>query len=72
MVINGKIEKTVLVKSHEEGDDITRQGYPHNVTNIFSRDCYSFGQRGGGLASNALNEYKGHPRLTKDIESILK
>ena len=72
LVINGKIEKTVIVGSHEEGDRITRNSYPHNVTSIFSKDCYSFGQYGGGLATSSLNEYRGTPRLTADYEQLLR
>lgn len=73
LIINASIEKTVLVDNHEEGDRLTGGGrWPHNVSSVYTPDCYQIGSRTGGYASHSMSIYRGPPRLTQDIEGVLE
>jgi hypothetical protein len=71
LIINSSIEKTVLVSDASEGDDLVRGGYPDKVSAIYTPDCFQIGSKFGGLSTIAINVYKGSPRLTADLDSVL-
>lgn len=72
LVINNSIEKTVLVGSHREGDEITRSGFPQNVSAVYTKDLFSCGSKFGGLSTTAVNPYRGHPRLAKQTSDFIE
>lgn len=72
-IVNGNVEKIVLVKDDQEGDDVLAQGFPHNAKKILTRKCYEIGQKSGsGMAAFAMPVYNGPPRLAVDNAAFLK
>ena len=72
LIINSRIEKNVLVRDQDEGDSLTRNSYPKNVSNVYSPDCFIIGSRHGGLSTTALNRYRGPPRISQDLTSAIR
>jgi chromosome segregation ATPase len=71
-VINGNIEKIILVKDDEEGDAILAHGFPKNANKILTKKCYEVGQKSGnGMAAFAMNVFNGPPRLAADNATYL-
>jgi chromosome segregation ATPase len=72
LIINNNIEKTVLVRSHREGDQVTANGFPRNVANVFTQDLYTCGSRYGGSSTKTLSKYKGVPLLSESNQETMK
>ncbi|KAJ3334181.1 Structural maintenance of chromosomes protein 6, partial [Kappamyces sp. JEL0680] len=70
-IIQGKIESTVLVADHREGDAILSRGYPANTSRILTADCFEVGSRRGGLSQTPMNRYDGPPRLRNDFDQMI-
>ncbi|KAH6568645.1 hypothetical protein BASA60_008601 [Batrachochytrium salamandrivorans] len=72
LVINNGIEKTVLVHTRAEGDDLARNGYPRNVTAIASQDGYMMGSRFGGFSASRLRRPPNTPHMSKNLDELEK
>jgi hypothetical protein len=72
LIINASIEKTALVSSHEEGDHLTKGGYPTNVGAVYTPDCFQIGSKSGALSTASLRPYDGAPRLSADLDQVIK
>lgn len=72
LVINNKIEKTVLVDNHREGDAVTKNGFPHNVNAVYTKDLFNCGSHTGGLSTTTLYEFKGIPKLAESMTDTIK
>lgn len=72
LIINHSIEKTVLVQTRAEGDQITGRGFPQNVVSVLTMDCKSMGARGGGYATNSIKPYRGQPLVVFDRDEYIK
>ena len=74
LIINHRIEQQVIVETRSEGDRITdpkNGGFPQNVSNVFSKDGFSVGSRGGGLASRPIFMRRGTPRLSSQLDRYI-
>ena len=73
-MIHSKIESTVLVTSHDEGDRITRFNtyVPPNVSKICTYDCYEVANARGGRSTTMMSRYDGPTRFVDSIEKELE
>ncbi|KAI8819994.1 uncharacterized protein EV422DRAFT_94634 [Fimicolochytrium jonesii] len=72
LVLNHAVEKSVLVYTRREGEQITGGGFPQNVNVVVTKNCFSVGNRGGGLSTSSLMQYRGRPRILQDISSVIR
>ena len=71
LVLNNRIEQTVLVGSRREGDEISKNGYPDRCRGVYTPDCYSMGHHLGGLSTQTLNVWKKGARMDTDTSARL-
>ncbi|RKO86787.1 P-loop containing nucleoside triphosphate hydrolase protein, partial [Blyttiomyces helicus] len=71
-IIQSRIEKQVLVRTRQEGDQITRHGLPQNALGVYTPEGHKIGARAGGFSTQSMNLYRGPPRLIKDIEPVIR
>lgn len=62
LIIHNQIEKTVLVRTHNDGDRITESGFPRNVSGVYTSELQKCGSK-DGLSITAMKPYTGIPRL---------
>ncbi|KAJ3219759.1 Structural maintenance of chromosomes protein 6 [Dinochytrium kinnereticum] len=75
LIVNNEIEKTVLVASRQEGDDIAEEGNfrQKNISSVYTKDNIKLGGRGGGLQTTALtHEHRGRPRIEVDMQAYIE
>ncbi|KAJ1929527.1 Structural maintenance of chromosomes protein 6 [Tieghemiomyces parasiticus] len=71
LINSHRIEQIILVEQRAEADRVmsSNQGqFPPNVTACYTVEGFQVGRR-GGLASMAVNPYRGPPRFARDIEA---
>ncbi|RKP07454.1 hypothetical protein THASP1DRAFT_17035 [Thamnocephalis sphaerospora] len=72
LVIHNRIEQIVLIEQREEAERQMANGYPRNVAGCYTARGFGIGTRSGGMATMALREYTGPPRLSVDVERKLR
>ncbi|KAJ1554177.1 Structural maintenance of chromosomes protein 6, partial [Cladochytrium tenue] len=73
LVLNSKIEKTVLVHTRQEGDEIAERGFGgRNIASVYTKDCLRMGGGRGGLITTVMNGDRGGPsRLFDNIDEAV-
>lgn len=72
LIVNHHIEKIVITESHADAIEITKDGFPKNVSGVFSSDCRSFGSRIGGLATQSIPLSNKPPRFIEDLQGYIE
>ncbi|CAO3572775.1 unnamed protein product [Mortierella alpina] len=76
LIDKSMIESTILVEQRAEADRITSSGrngsFPDNVTQCFTLDLVRVGDRSGGAASIMMQQYRGPPRLSQNVDQQLE
>ncbi|KAK9765232.1 Structural maintenance of chromosomes protein 6 [Basidiobolus ranarum] len=72
MIVHANIEQTILVEKRTEANQIMGSGFPRNVNSCFTIDGFKVGHRGGGYATQAMNQYRGPPRFTQDLDKKIR
>ncbi|KAJ8329746.1 Structural maintenance of chromosomes protein 6 [Batrachochytrium dendrobatidis] len=70
LVINNSIEKTALVCTRNEGDELAKNGYPRNVNLIATQDGYTMGNQFGGYSASRLFRPPNTPHLAKNLDAL--
>ncbi|KAJ3094007.1 Structural maintenance of chromosomes protein 6, partial [Phlyctochytrium planicorne] len=75
LIVNNEIEKTIIVDTRDEGDNIAEEGNfkQRNISTVYTKDNIRLGGRGGGLQTTALvYEHKGRPRIEVDLKDYIE
>ncbi|KAJ1654547.1 Structural maintenance of chromosomes protein 6 [Dispira simplex] len=73
LINSHRAEQTLLVEQRAEADRVMTShngGFPPNVAACFTVDGFQVGRR-GGLATMAVNRYRGPPRFTVDVDALI-
>ena len=72
LIINARIEGTILIKDMEVGNKVCANGLPQNSNKVLTREYQSMGMRGGGDQTLSLNKYNGSYRLSENADGHIK
>lgn len=71
LILNNRIEQTILVPTTDEGNELTKTSYPRNCNGVYSADCFQMGHKLGGMSTQTLNVYKGKFRTDVDKTKLV-